>query len=352
MALEVLDRADPGAWNAFVAHSPGGHILQSFEWGELKRRTGWDVVRAVLRGDGETVAAASILERRVPLLGRNMAYCPCGPVVDWADSEVAGQALSGLAALARGRRDIVLTLDPAVPEGQHGLAKLLREEGFVSSATDDGFGGIQPRCVMRLDITPDLDAVLAGFREKWRYNVRLAERKKIRVREGPALADMDRFYDVLLETARRDGFVVRVREYFHWMHELFVARGLGELLLAEHEGQLLGGILVLTIGPQAWYLYGASSNENRNLMPNHLLQWEAIRRAKARGCAVYDFRGVSQEADPMAGARLSGLNRFKAGFGAQFVRYVGQHDLVLAPVAYRAYRLGAAMRARRQHLQV
>ena len=350
MAFEVLDEVDASWWNGFVANSPGGHILQTFEWGELKRRTDWNVVRGVLRRDGEPVAAVSLLERRVPLLGRNIAYCPRGPVLDWSDSDLVSEAVAAVSQLARERRDIALTIDPALPDGAQAASEALRAHGFSPSASSAGFGGLQPRCVMRLDITPDLDDILARFKSKWRYNVRLAARKGVRVREGKTIAEMDRFYDLLLSTARRDGFVVRARQYFHWLHELFLERDLGELLLAEHDGQLLAGIIVLTLGRQSWYLYGASSNEQRNLMPNHLIQWEAIQRAKARGCTVYDFRGVSQEADPMAAGKLSGLNRFKAGFGAQFVRYIGQYDLVVAPVAYRLYRTGQAARKWRTRL--
>lgn len=350
MAFKILDEVAPDVWNRFIADSPGGHILQSYEWGELKRRTGWNVVRVLLEHEGHPQAAASILERQVPFLHRSIAYCPRGPALDWSDEQIVDQALAAVVTLARQRRNIAVTIDPAVPDGARGPLELLGRHGFTCSSMADGFGGIQPRCVMRLDITPDLDDILARFKSKWRYNVRLAVRKGVQVQEGRGIPDMDRFYDLLLETARRDGFVVRAREYFHWLHELFIERGLGYLLLAEHEGETLAGVIVLTMGRQAWYLYGASSNQKRNLMPNHLLQWEAIKHAKHHNCTVYDFRGVNQEADPAAGGKLSGLNRFKAGFGAQFVRYIGQYDLVNAPLAYRVYHLGAAARALKMRL--
>ena len=104
-----------------------------------------------------------------------------------------------------------------------------------------------------------------------------------------------------------------------------------KLFLAEHEGQALSGALLFLFGRWCVYSYGASSNEKRQLMPNYLMQWEMIRWARENGYQVYDFRGVSPSKNPTADDHLAGLNRFKEGFGAQFVEYVGDFDRVLNP---------------------
>ena len=139
------------------------------------------------------------------------------------------------------------------------------------------------------------------------------------------------FSDLMLTTGVRDGFVTRKPEYFSAM-----LQNLGEhcrLYMAfSPEGTPIAGTLAIAYGDKVWYLYGASSNEHRNLMPNYLLQWRMIQWAIERGCRVYDFRGVS--GDVSEDNPLYGLFRFKQGFGGDFTEFVGEMDLVLNPVIY------------------
>ena len=147
--------------------------------------------------------------------------------------------------------------------------------------------------------------------------------------------DRDTFYDLLEVTAQRDGFGIRAREYFHHLRELIIAAGLGELFMAYVDGTPVAGAIAFILGGQCWYVYGASDNDHRSLMPNHLVQWEIMRWAKQSGCEVYDMRGVSPEVDGKpVDERLAGLNRFKRGFGAQYVEYIGDWDLVLSRTWY------------------
>ena len=139
---------------------------------------------------------------------------------------------------------------------------------------------------------------------------------------------------LLRETAGRDRFLVRGREYFRTMWEELRHEGLIRIFLGEYEGRLISGALMYVMGRQAWYTYGASSNESRNVMPNHLMQWTMIQAAIAAGCTVYDFRGVSCRQEEDADDHLQGLNRFKAGFGASFVEYIGEFDLPVRPLLY------------------
>jgi peptidoglycan pentaglycine glycine transferase (the first glycine) len=186
------------------------------------------------------------------------------------------------------------------------------------------------------------------MKPKWRYNTRLAERKGVQVREGN-VADLERFYGLMQLTEERDEFAVHSREYYEQVWGEFAPRGQARLLLAEHEGQLLAGIMVFSFGGKAWYMYGASANEKRQLMPNHLLQWEAIRWAKKQGCQSYDLWGIpdldievletaaqDDKTPATPPPALWGVYKFKRGFGGRPVRYVGAWDYAYYPLLYRA----------------
>jgi lipid II:glycine glycyltransferase (peptidoglycan interpeptide bridge formation enzyme) len=342
MPLEtrVASEDDRERYNAFVASSPQADVLQSWEWGEIKRPSGWAPRRYLVSDGDRVVAAASILRTRPAKAVPPLLYAPRGPV--FADE-------AGLRAIVEAvRRDaggaFVVKCDPPL-EASAAEAKILTGAGFVD-AGGTGFGGVQPKAVMILDITPDEDKIFEGLKSKWRYNVRLAERKGVSVAEA-GRADLPAFYDVLTETARRDGFLVRGRSYFETLHDTLAPRGMLQLFLTRYEGSPIAGAILFTFGRRATYVYGASSNEHRNVMPNHLMQWEMMRWAKARGYEVYDFRGVSPvRAGVASEEHIAGLNRFKEGFGARYVEYVGELDLPLRPLWWRAWRAGspAAMR--------
>lgn len=331
------------AWDAFVAAAARPDFLQTWEWGELKALTGWRPHRTVARQGERPVAVCSVLERRLPGLGP-LLYAPRGPIVDWNDAAAVAAIFEALRELARERRAIALKLDPAVPKASSACAQALRANGFRPLETGSGFEGVQPRFVMRLPLGGRSEEdLLAAMTSKTRYNIRLAERRGVLVRSGER-ADLRPFYDLLLETARRDRFVVRAFDYFERMWDTCIAPGLARLWLAELDGELLAGTIAFLIGDTAWYLYGASSGRRRDAMPSHAVQWRMIRWALASGCAVYDFRGVSGDLRPEN--PLYGLYRFKKGFGAELVEFVGEWDRAWRPAAYWLARRGIPLARR------
>ena len=189
------------------------------------------------------------------------------------------------------------------------------------------------------DQLQDEDEIMAGFHQKWRYNIRLAARKGVTVKVcGKEMVPA--FAELMLTTGVRDGFVTRKPEYFSAMLD-----NLGEharLYMAfDPEGTPIAGTLAIWYGDKVWYLYGASSNEHRNLMRNYLLQWSMIQWAVEKGCRMYDFRGVS--GDVSEDNPLYGLFRFKQGFGGDFTEFVGEMDLVLSPAVYWAVEHGTSI---------
>jgi peptidoglycan pentaglycine glycine transferase (the first glycine) len=302
--------------------------LQLWEWGLVKRGMGWEELPLILEEDGEIRAAMLILKRALPLPGMKKCifYSPRGPVVDVESQELCQVLLAGAARVARDHGAIFLKMDPAVDHRQEQFADILSACGLRKNETGLDFEGVQPRFVFRLDISPSETLLLENMHQKWRYNIRLASRKGVVIRQAENKEDLRIFYDILLETAQRDQFLIRGYEYFEWIWDHMVLNGYGQIFVAEYEGQAIAATLAMILGEKAWYLYGASSNEHRNVMPNYLIQWEMIRWAKQQGCTMYDFRGVSGDLDE--NNPLYGLYRFKKGFGGELTEFIGEYDQV------------------------
>jgi len=338
----------PSLWDAFVAAQPAAHLLQSSRWGTLKAQFGWRVERVALERDGRIVAGgAQVMLRPLPW-GQTLAYVPKGPLVDWNDAEQVRPLLEAIAAVARRHRAVALKIEPDLPDDPQ-LAARLAGYGFRPGHT------VQPRSTIVVDLTPEPRAILARMKSKWRYNVRLAARKEVTVREGTE-ADLPAFQQLMEETGRRDDFAVHSGDYHAAAYRLFAPARQAVWLLAEYESKLLAGIVVFGFGDKAWYFWGASSGQHRNLMPNHALQWAAMRWARERGCRTYDLWGIPDQvgADPAAyedpenwgTGGLWGVYRFKRGFGGRVVCTIGAWDLVYSAVGYGLYRAAVALRQR------
>jgi len=337
--------SDHGAWNPLIASLPFSHLLQSWEWGEFKSRYGWSARRLVWNAAGQPAAAAQIL-RRQPLpsafgLRPSVLYVPKGPLLDWSDSTLRARVLGDLQALARRERAIFVKIDPDVlvatglpgqaqtnPVGAQLISELeMRDWRWLRDQ-------IQFRNTVTLDLRRGEAELLAGMKQKTRYNVRLAEKKGVRVRPGSG-ADLDLLYRLYAETSVRDGFVIRAADYYRDAWGSFIRAGLAQPFVAEVEGEPVSALILFTFARTAWYMYGMSRAAHREKMPNHLLQWEAMRWAKANGCETYDFWGAPDEfdeSDPMWG-----VWKFKEGFGGQVVRHIGAWDYAPSPALYWLY---------------
>jgi len=331
-----LKEEDKQLFNSFIINHPKGHAMQLWEWGDIKSRTGWKPWRLILSQAGETVAAATILSRKLPLLNIPIFYCPRGPVVEMEDQEKLTAILEAIKDLASQEKAVLLKIDPDIPKENTKLLNYLSKAGFKQVDKGKNFESVQPKFVFRLNISPDEETLLANMHQKTRYNIRLAARKGVLVRDG-SRADLPEFYRVLKETTERDNFLVRSYSYFEDLYDTLVSAGFGQLFIAEYQGQIVAATLAFITGDKAWYMYGASSNSYRNVMPNYLLQWEMIRWAKSRGCTLYDFRGVS--GDLSEDNPLYGLYKFKKGFNGQFTEFIGEWDLVYRPFLYRVWKL-------------
>jgi peptidoglycan pentaglycine glycine transferase (the first glycine) len=343
---------DPGGWDSLAAGLPGAHLLQSWQWGEFKARNGWRPRR--LSWETGSRAAAQVLARTAARVA-TVLYVPKGPLLDWDDAAARSSVLDELQAMARRERAVLIKIDPdvplstgnpgseqAVPAGAALQAELARR-GWMYSPDQ-----VQFRNTVTLDLRGSEADLLAGMKQKTRYNLRLAERKGVRVRPG-GMADLGLLYRLYAETSLRDGFVIRGQDYYREAWGRFMAAGLAQPLVAEVEGEAVGALVVYKFARTAWYMYGMSRDAHREKMPNHLLQWEAIRWARAQDCETYDFWGAPDEF--VEGDPLWGVWKFKEGFGGQVVRHLGAWDYAPSPALYRLYthllpRVLAVMRRR------
>ena len=313
--MPILSLTD---WNQFLTQYPNAHLLQTGEWGELKSAFGWKPVR-VTNGD----AGVQILFRKLPL-GFTVGYIP--------KANIGQSLLPEIDSICKSHRAIFLKLEPDSWDSNF----ILHPSSFILSRHN-----IQPPRTIIIDIRGTEEEILARMKQKTRYNIRLAEKKGVTVR---AWGDIESFHKMMLLTGGRDGFGVHSLEYYKRAYELLQPKGMGEILVAEYEGKPLAALFVARNGNRAYYLYGASTDEERNRMPTYLLQWEAMKWSKARGGEEYDLWGVPDEDEATLEENfesrhdgLWGVYRFKRGFGGELKRAAQAMDRVYNPLLYWAY---------------
>ena len=344
-----MEDMDATKWDALIEQLPNTHVLQTWEWAKVKSQFGWQPHPTVWHDrEGEVAAAAMVLERSVELLGSvvkpRVMYAPKGPLLrDWSDADLRQQVLNDLRVMARSRGNIFVKIDPDVglaegvpgdsqaeenPEGQL-VVQDLKARGWRFS--DDQ---IQFRNTVIMDLRPPEETLLSNMKQKTRYNVRLARRRGVVVRTGTQ-EDLDMLFQMYAETSIRDGFVIREEAYYKMVWQTFMRAGMAEPLIAEVDGEAVAAVVIYRFAGKAWYLYGMSRPLHREKMPNHLLQFEAMRRAKAAGCQFYDLWGAPNVFDESDS--LWGVYRFKEGFGGKVVRHIGAWDLPVKGISYMLY---------------
>ncbi len=361
------DRVGAAQWNELIASLPDPHLLQTWQWAKVKAKYGWKPMPFVwesAKGSQQSPAAAAMILKRVLSVGGFAAklcllYIPKGPLLDWNDAELRQHVLDDLQVFAKRQGAIFVKADPdvalgtgipggeedALDNGGQAVRSELTRRGWVFSQDQ-----IQFKNTVLIDLTPSEEELLARMKQKTRYNVRLAEKKGVAVRIGTP-KDWPILYKMYAETSVRDGFVIRDEDYYRTVWETFMRHPpsatlrlrsgqvcyppSAEPLIAEVDGQPVAAIFLFYFAGRAYYLYGMSHDAQREKMPNHLLQWEAMRRAKAAGCKLYNLWGapdVFDESDPMWG-----VFRFKEGLGGTVFRGLGAWDYTPSPVLYRLY---------------
>ena len=351
-------------WDQLISQLPTPHLLQTYEWGQVKAKYGWEPTYLTWSNKSyrsckpdqldksdlsDIVAAAMLLKRRIPIGGfaarLNILYIPKGPLMDWSDELLRNRVLDDLQSFAKQQGAIFLKIDPDVVLGtgipgsedevvdNDGQAVMsgLKRRGWLFSSDQ-----IQFRNTVMIDLSPTEDELLARMKQKTRYNIRLASKKGVTVRTGNN-DDLPMLYKMYAETSLRDGFVIRDEGYYQTVWRTFMesTSPMCEPLIAEVDGEVVAAIFVFYFAGRAYYIYGMSREAHREKMPNYLLQWEAMLRAKAAGCSLYDLWGAPDDFDE--NDSMWGVFRFKEGLGGRVVRTLGAWDYTPRPFWYKMY---------------
>jgi lipid II:glycine glycyltransferase (peptidoglycan interpeptide bridge formation enzyme) len=365
---------------AFIAGRSSASFLQTPAWAAVKSE--W---RAESLGwyDGDRlVGAGLVLYRQLPRVKRYLAYLPEGPVLDWDVDDLAAW-LEPMSRHLRAQGAFGVRMGPPVvtrrwsaaqvKEGiaDAGVARLgeiaplersaagarvvqqLEALGWRPQVAEGGFAAGQPQYTFVIPLVGadgtrrTEEDVLAGMNQLWRRNIRKADKSGVVVSAGGS-ADLKAFHDLYAHTAERDQFTPRPLSYFQTMYDALGAEGPGRitLWLAHHEGDLVAATIAVRVGTHAWYSYGASSTDKREVRGSNAVQWAMIRDAIDHGAEVYDLRGITDTLDP--DDPHVGLIQFKVGTGGEAVENVGEWDLPLNRVLYRGFELYLARRAGRR----
>ncbi|MBA8793756.1 lipid II:glycine glycyltransferase (peptidoglycan interpeptide bridge formation enzyme) [Friedmanniella endophytica] len=351
---------------AFNDSRPSVSFLQTPAWAQVKSEWGHESIGWY---DGsELVGAGLVLHRRLPRIGRSLAYLPEGPVIDWESDDLDAWLAPMVAHLKRRRAFAVRLGGPVVlrrwnadttkaaiadptmtrigdaPPDHLNTAGVrarnqLRHLGWRPPRDGEGFAAGQPKFVFQLPLADRTeDELLAGMNQLWRRNIKKAAKAGVTVTRG-SVDDLAAFHAIYTETAARDHFTPRPLSYFRTMVEALTAEDPDRirLYLAHHEGDLIAATTWVRVGEHAWYSYGASTTAKREFRGSNAVQWQMIRDAREAGATVYDLRGITDSVDP--DDPHIGLIQFKVGTGGQTVEYLGEWDLPLNRPLYAAFDL-------------
>lgn len=340
--IKITEITNQTEWNSELAKLPYAHVLQTWEWGAFKQETtGWIPHRWVFKRDNQIVAMCSMGERKAGLV--SVMYAPKGPAMDYSDTTLVEEVLQALQAKAKEHRAIWLKIDPDLPyatgvpnedddspvvEGQ-AVKAYLEKTGWTFS--DDQ---IQFRNTVTIDLTQAEDDILMAMSGNTRRKVRQADKKGVTLRTA-TIDDIDALYALYDITGDRNDFLIRPKDYYIKLWRYFMENNLAHALIAEYEGQAIAQVILFHFGETCWYFYGASSNAERNRMPNYALQWEAMKWAKAQGYKSYDMWGAPNEFTE--DDSMWGVFMFKQGFRGTVERRLGAWDYAPNKLAYTLY---------------
>lgn len=351
MAITIQEITDREQWNSFLTSQPRGHLLQSYEWGELGKYLGGRIYRLGALDDGRMVGSMQFSVAPVPLpavipgIRFNWLYCSRGPTVERLDSPALAELLQRASDIARQERSVVLRVEPNIADDDPAMEAWLaiyHKLGFRTNPI-----AVHGRRSWVLDIRPGADQLLANFKMTWRQNVRVAERKGVVIREASSDADFEAYYHLLSITSERDAFFIHSKDYHKEILRYFASKGDAVLYLAEHEGEPIAAKMLIRFGDWCWDMFGASSNYKRNLKPTYLLQYRCILWAKERGCSYFDFRTIPEVLEP--GEEMWGVYEYKKGFDGFSRLNMPTQDYVYRPLIYNGWSKLVEMRRARRH---
>jgi len=316
----------PRGWDDAAVRSAWGHVMQSSAWARIREQQGW---RAEYVSVGDPLPCALVLWRD-SIGGQRIGYVPRGPVIAPGDAAGLRDVCAELARIARERRAVFVKVDPELPAEL--AAEPLRAAGLTRSSQD-----IQPvLATLEIDLGPAEDALMAGLDKDTRWSVRQAEKRGVNIRNASGTDDLRAFYELYATTGQRAHFITRTWDYYQFMWGTLCDAGLATIRLALSDGAAVAGAMTWHCGERIVYQTAATNDAGRRTYAAYGLLWECIIAARREGAKRFDLGGIpvdlARKDDPMYGPY-----QFKRGFGGEVRRWVGAHDAIARPLAYRAY---------------
>lgn len=329
MNVSDLSEKDLNELQKFLESNTKSHFMQSIEWGKVKPEWKQELLIVKNKKSNRITGCMSVLIRKIPGINRNMMYAPRGFTCDPHDSETLTELTNQVKELAKKYKAFIFKMDPDVSMADAEFKITMKSLGYkFTKPTPKNIRRIQPKIVERITLTGKTEeSLLKSFNEKHRYNVRLATKKGVTLRDGTR-EELPIFYDIMKTTEARNNFYVRPLSYFEQIWDCLGPEHV-RLIFAEYEGKPISAVLPIKYGNKVWYLYGGSSNNHRNLMPNYLLQFEMMKWGLENNCDIYDFRGVTGILRPDHPQR--GIYIFKKGFNGDIIEFVDELTIVFNP---------------------
>lgn len=340
MIVREIGPEEKELWDNFIARCANGHAVQSWEWGEFKRTMGNPPTRLGAFEDNRLVGTAQYTLHLVPKTKYFVGYLPKGPVCEEKVKEVLPHLLSAIKKTAQAQNCLFVRIEPNIEIENKLWADLLTKNGSSKSPKN-----IFARHNFYLDLTKSEEELLSEMHPKWRYNIRLSEKRGVKVEEESNSSGLEKFISLQKETAKRGGFFVHPDHYYQKLFQILHVTKTAHLLnaYAPDSKTLLTSWVLFKFGDTLYYPYGASASIGREVMPSHAIMWAAIKLGKKLGCKRFDLWGAAPpdapENDPYAG-----FTRFKEGFNPARVTYLGAYDLVTNPLGYKIFNLADKLR--------
>jgi len=311
------------------------HPLQSWEWGQARKSMGIDVVR-VGEYEGEDLETVfQITFHKIPFTPFTVGYLPRSIMP-------SKQVVETLILEGKKRNSIFIKIEPYVRKKDYEDSNNELSNFNIKKSNHPLF----PNWTQIVDITKSIDELLANMHPKTRYNIGLAQKKGVIVKEMTNDEGFEIFSKLYFETCRRQRYRGHTYEYHKIIFEA-MKKNCAHIFIAYLDGTPLCAYELFIFNDVLYYPYGGSSLQNKNVMAPNLLMWEAILFAKSQNAKQFDMWG-SMPPDYERNSPWGGFTRFKQGYGGEFVEYMGSFDLVLNPIAYQIYSI--AYKARRKLL--
>lgn len=308
--------------------SAATHPLQSWEWGEFRQKTGVGLSRLVNEEGGQIKSVLQITWHKIPYTKFFIGYCPKSVVPK-------KQEIEAVMAEAKRKKAIFVKFElneKINPKTEKEIAQLSSYFNWVKGKP------LFTKYTFQLDISKGEEQLLSNMHPKTRYNLRLAQKKGVKIVEDKGEVGFEEYWRLMEETTKRQGFFAHGKSYHRKMWQTMTGSGMGHLFKAVYEGKTLTTWMVFILNDTIYYPYGASSNEHREVMASNLMMWEVIKFGKEQGCRMFDMWG-SLGPEPDERDSWYGFHRFKQGYGAELVEFLGTYDLVINPMLYKLYGL-------------